>query len=249
MKIIVLVCFSLALCSCSSNRDVSQNTINNNKEYNITFNGFGRSFYDPEMVDLGFKVETVDANIVRAAEVHKAKQETVKQYLLENADKIITNALRPSQVVREENQGSNPEWKVRYRFVSDYFVRAKVVNDIEDFQVKLIGSGVEAIYLMDFFSEKSEKYREEARNNAIDDSRRKMDSVARKMNWTNVKVKSIGFNDETFVDYNSNNNVSSLRFGARSGGGSRRQSGEGVVKGVQYADAKVSIVYSYEMIE
>jgi len=246
IRILIVAIITVMTAGCVSSSRIDAGDKESKREKFISFNGMGRVFYQPTLLDLGFTIYTDGPDIDATLGIHQGKSKAVDACIAKYGDHVQLRFIKPNKLSRKEHVHEERGTRVTeiwYTFITEYYLRMDIIDNVDEIQADIVRSGVNDIAYMDFFSDQLERFKEEARNNAIDDATDKMASLAKKMHWNNVRVRDIGVQNEEYVSYNRDNQASAV-FGMRSGGGKRVNTSAS--KGLQYIDAKVSINFLYD---
>ena len=246
VRILIIAMIAVMSAGCASGQRSEAGDREGKREKFMSFNGMGRVFYQPTLLDLGFAIHTDGPDIDATLGLHQGKIKAVDACLATYGDHVQMRFIKPNKLSRNERVHDERGTRVSeiwYAFTTEYYVRMDITDKADEIQADIVRSGVNAISYMDFFSDQLERLKEEARNNAIDDASAKMAALARKMHWKNIRVRDIGIQNEEYVSYNRDTQASAV-FGMRTGGG--RRADASAPKGLQYIDAKVSMNYFYD---
>jgi uncharacterized protein YggE len=154
--------------------------------------GTGRIFYEPDAYDLSFSIVTDNPQIQQCKQSHLTAIETVKGFLDQNRDRVISltqNASRLETIYRNDQ-------KQRFlRFTTSYVARVRDTKSLLPLQEGLISSGVTDILGLDMFSEKLPQLIAQARKEAIKDAKTKAELAASELGWILSGASNITFQE------------------------------------------------------
>jgi len=168
----------------------------------FTVSGYGKVFYEANMCDLVFGIETDSNNVIECQKRHEERVSRVTDYVKGNTPKdnifgqVSYNLSIITHPIRE--RGSYSFEKVSYRFVTVFSMRMKSIDRLPIIQAELIQRGVNKIIDLELLSDKHRELVDEARKMAIEDAKLKARFLESQAGWELLGIRDIRFNEESY---------------------------------------------------